>query len=665
MSALAANDVKELIRTRTDIVQLIGESLTLQPERGGRLFKGLCPFHDDHNPSMQVNPERQTYKCWSCGEGGDCYSFVMKYEGVGFREALEFLARRAAVELPQYCGPRDDGEPSKTSMYEVLAWAEAEFQRFLQQAAVAERAREYLRSRHFTAETIADCRLGYHPDQWQWLLDRARGKFSPQQLEAVRLVKEKEHGAGYQDYFVDRVLFPIHDERGRCVAFGGRILPDSRQQNVGKYFNSSESPVFHKSRVIYGLHRARDAIRRTETAVVMEGYVDCVKAHQAGVLNAVATLGTALTETHVTALKRLARRVVLVYDGDAAGQLNSVRAVEKFLAQDVDIRILTLPDELDPDEFLDAHGARALEHLIGQAPEAWEYRYRNCVNTIGVDSSASRLRVLEDMLTLLTVCPGMGGSVKENLLVSQLAERLGIAEADARRRLRDLRGQAGKSRASRTVRAGESGVAGEFGPAGESAGTDATAQRQSDVETLQRHPTKDDLLECELLEALFTDPHTIEVVRQEVGIEDIRHPAVRELLAVCFDIWDHGEPPELGRVLSAVECPHLKSLAVWLDEEAAAHGVAEKLAGEVVTSSPEGVSSATAGFLQQAICGIQQRRRRDSHESQKGRLAERPDAMTSLDADARELLKQSASYHAQRAQEKIAILRENAGVSTR
>jgi DNA primase len=648
---LAATELKELVRSRTDIVQLIGESLTLQPERGGRLFKGLCPFHDDHNPSLQVNPERQTYKCWSCNEGGDCFSFVMKYEGVGFREALESLARRAGVELPQYSGPREESGPSKSSLLEVLAWAEAEFQRFFQQAAAAQRARDYLRERRFTAETLAGCRVGYHPDQWDWLIERAKGKYSAEQLSAVRLVKAREHGAGYQDYFVDRVLFPIHDERGRCVAFGGRLLPDSKQQNAGKYFNSSESPVFHKSRLIYGLDRAREAIRKTGTAVVMEGYVDCIKAHQAGVVNAVATLGTALTETHVTALKRLAQRVVLVYDGDVAGQNAAVRAIEKFLAQDVDIRILSLPDELDPDEFLDAHGVDAFESLVRQAPEAWEFQYRHCVRTSGVDSSASRLRVLDEMLALLTVSPGTAGSVKESLLVSQLADRLGIAETDARRRLRELRGV--RSRTSGSATAADRKLS-----ANDLSETGLDAELRAAVDSLQQRANRDDLLECELLEALFTDPRTIQLVRQDVGVEDIRNCAVRELLTVCFDLWDHGEFPELGRVLTEVESPHLKRLAVWLDEEATARGMAEKLAGaaeSLVQDAPSRGSSGStkSGLLQQVLDGMKWRRQQVSHETAQGRLAERLDAMSSLDAETRELLQQSANYHQQRAAQKL------------
>jgi len=635
VSGLTAADIKELVRSRTDIVQLIGESLTLHPERGGRSFKGLCPFHPDHNPSLTVNPERQTYKCWSCGEGGDCFSFVMKYEGVGFREALEQLARRAGVELPRLAAPRAEGSISKQQLFDALAWAEQECHRFLLQGAAAQQAREYLRSRHVREDTIVRFRLGYHPDDWNWLLERGRGKFAVDVLQAAGLVESRDGGVGYRDkfLFVDRVLFPIRDERGRCVAFGGRMLPDAKLQKAGKYLNSDDGPVFHKSRLLYGLDQARDGIRHTGTAVVMEGYVDCIKAHQAGVVNAVATLGTALTETQVALLKRFAQRVVLVYDGDRAGQSAAARAIEKFLAQDVDIRILTLPDELDPDEFLETHGVLELERLIDTAPEAWEFQYRQSVGTHGVGTIAGRLRVLEDMLKLLTVAAGLAGSVKENLLLSQLSDRLRIGEADVRRRLRELRAQTGASAANRKV------AAGEF------RGGEGDAARQAAVVSLQQHPTKDDLLECELVQALFTAPSMIGVVRQVIGLDDLRNALLRELVAVCFDLADQGEAPALERVLAAVECPHLKRLAVWLDEDAAQRRLAEKL-----TNAP---SVGGAGLLQEILERLSWRRLEESHETRKGRLAGKPEMPKSLDADMRELLKQAASYHRQRAARKL------------
>ena len=640
MSGLPS-DIKELVRSRTDLIALVGESVALHSQRGGRIFKALCPFHDDHNPSMEVNPERQTYRCWVCNKGGDCFSWVMEYEGVGFREALVSLANRAGVEIPKFQGHHDDGPTvnDKASLYEVMAWAEAEFHRFLLQGAQAERAREYLRSRRFSKDTIEQYRLGYHPDSWEWIQERARGRFSPDQLEAARLIKARDDGRGHYDLFVDRVLFPIQDERGRCVALGGRQLPDSKYNSGGKYFNSPESTVFQKSKLIFGLKEARDAIRKTGTVVVMEGYVDCIKAHQAGVLNAVATLGTALTEQHVAFLKRLAERVVLVYDGDDAGKNAALKAVEKFLAQDVDLRVLTLPENLDPDEFLDAHGTEAFESLISRAEEAWDVRYRHCVAHLGTGTVTARLKVLDEMLGLLANSPGLNGSMKENVLVAQLAQRLALGEADVRRHLRELRGRIGSTGVMRKVTAGDSTESPEL------------AARRKAVVSVQQRPSMDDLLECEFLQLLFTAPPMIGWVRQEIGVDDLQNTALRELLSVCFDLADQGECPEFSRVLAQLECPHLKSLAVWIDGRASTHDIAGKIAQDaaMIAQFPEG-TTAPQGSARFVVDRLKWRRQQAAHASVQGALAQQIGQQAKLDPEQIELIKRASAFHQQRTQ---------------
>lgn len=642
MSLLPEIDVKELVRSKTDIVALIGESLALQPRHGGRLFVGLCPFHDDHNPSFNVNPERQTYRCWVCQEGGDCFSYVMKYDNLGFREALEMLAQRAGVDLPKQGGSDPKVANEKATSYEVLAWAEQEFHRFLNQGHEAQRARDYLKSRHFRDETIRDYKLGYAAEGWDWLLQRARNRFTPDQLAKAGLAKPQEPPrTGYRDAYVDRVMFPIHDERGRVISFGGRILPDSRITNTGKYINGTDTPVFHKSQVIFGLDKARDAIRRTGTAVVTEGYVDCIKAHQAGVLNAVGTLGTALTETHVTLLKRSARRVVLVYDGDVAGKDAAVRAVEKFLAQDVDLRILTLPDELDPDEFLDAHGVEEFERLIEQAPEAWEFQVRHSLQEFG-SSVDGRLQALEELLTLLTIVPGMSGSVRESLLLSRISQRLGVQEEQARRRLRELRTDP-TAGARRKV------------PAVGAATADHQTSRREAIVSLQQRPRKDDQLETEILQVLFTAPHTIERVRQEVGTDDFQNEAARELLATCFDVWEHGNLPEFNHVLSALECPLLKSLVVWIDEQAVARNLADQLAQDVAARNRETPSTGESlGLLEQLLSDLKWRREVQRQQELRGQVAEQLQGSSGLSPELRDLLERQSSFHQQRMAKKVA-----------
>ncbi len=634
---MTPEEFKELVRSRTDIVQLIGETIALQPQQGGRVFKGLCPFHEDHNPSFTVNPERQTYKCWVCSEGGDCYSFVMKQDAMAFPEALAFLAKRAHLEMPrsQRRGPTE--APEKPKLYDVLAWAQEEFHNCLLTSSLAERARQYLKSRGFVQSTISRCKFGYSPDDREWLMNRARGKFDADLLFRARLITERTNGSGYKDKFVDRVLFPIHDERGHTVAFGGRILPDNPWKDAPKYLNSDESPVFHKSRLVFGLTWAREAIKKTQTVLVMEGYTDCIKAQQAGLLNVVATLGTALTESHVTLLKRLARTVVLVYDGDKAGKDATERAIFKFLAQDVDLRVLTLPEGLDPDEFLTEHGVAAMERLVETAPDVGEYELRLLISRYGVDTVEARRRVLDGMLELLVMSPGIMGTDKEKLLISWLPLRLRLPEEDVRKRLSELRSQK-KNPASRPSERKVSAI--------ESTGEAERNVRRRSILSLQQTQSKDDQLESELLQLLFTSPDMIDVVRCEIGTDDFKNEVLRDLLTVCFDLADEGWPPSFDRVLSHWECPDMKGLIVWLDEQARERDLAKRLAQDAAAA---GGTDQPEGLVRQVLDKLKWRRTRDLHQASQTSLIERPQETQKLTDETRELLLKAAQFHRQRA----------------
>jgi DNA primase len=422
----------------------VGESISLKPLRGGSDYVGLCPFHDDHNPSFHVYPDRQSYRCWVCDEMGDCFTFVMKLDGSGFREALEMLATRAGLEMPKNHGSaragsgREEGL-EKGDLYKVLAWAENEFHRCLLSSASAAKARDYLQERGFTQETIRQFKLGYHPNDWEWLQGRAKGSFTPAQLLAARLVKQRDRDNGYYDDFVDRVMFPIRDIRARTVAFGGRILPGDDRANAPKYSNSAESKLFTKSDVLYGFDAARDAIRRSETAVVVEGYTDCIIAHQHGIRNVVGTLGTALTETHVGSLKRLARRVVQCFDGDEAGRKAVDRSLVKFVAQDVELRILTLPGGADPAEFLAERGPEEFQRLIDGATELWEHKLKLTFDRFGFDSPKAREDIVSEMLGLLAQSPRLAGTQREHLLLNRLSQRVGLPEQVVRQHLGEAR----------------------------------------------------------------------------------------------------------------------------------------------------------------------------------------------------------------------------------
>lgn len=623
------SDFKELVRSRTDLVELIGESVALEPERGGRGFKGLCPFHDDHNPSLTVSPERQSYKCWSCGEGGDCYSFVMKTQALEFPAAVRLLAELAGIEIPrEHTGGNGQGGDRKKRLLTIMEWAENEFHRFLLDARAGGRARDYLAGRGFSAEMISTFRLGFHPNDWNWLLGRTGGRFQAAEMVAAGLMGERPDGSGYYDNFTDRVLFPIRDPQGRAVAFGGRILPDCDRADAAKYWNGPDTQLFSKSSLLYGFDVAREAIRRSKTAVVVEGYTDCITLHQHGLGNVVATLGTALTDLHVSLLKRFARKVVLLYDGDEAGQRAAERALAMFLAQKVDLRILTLPPGIDPTDYIASHGADALREQVENAVEAWDHKLQLSIKQNGLDSIDGRDRVLSEMLELMSVVPQLTGDAREDILLHRLAREVGASE----QKVRQMRRQATAKKSRR----------GQHMP---------EFQEPADLDTnagpLTELQNNHERQEFELLEIIFSVPETIETIRREVDLADFTQQHLRTLLQVCFDLGEQGVEPSYERVTSALEDMNLKRLALWIDEEARNKGVAKKLETDEALAA-----GGRPHFLAGTIHNLKWRREEASHEQTKGQMTQLPPMGDGLDEDAKALLRRQTEFHQQRATKK-------------
>jgi DNA primase len=375
-------DAKEQIRQAVDIVDLVGSYMALR--RQGRNFVGLCPWHDDSRPSFQVNPERQSFKCWVCDVGGDVFSFIMRAEGLEFREAFEMLADRAGIELRTSAKQGEQASQfDRRNLLAALAWAEREFHEFLLKSPAAEIAREYLFDRGISDESIRRFHLGFTPDSWQWLLDKAKStNFSPAVLERVGLILKSEKSGSYYDRFRGRLLFSIRDARSRCIAFGGRILPGVTQSNPdrteAKYINSPETPLFSKSTELYALDMAREAIAKEQGLVVMEGYTDVIMAHQHGITNAVAVLGTALGEKHIPLVRRFTDSVTLVLDGDEAGQRRTMQILDDllalFVAHEIDLRILTLPGGADPCDVISSQGSEAFRERLTKSLDALDHK---------------------------------------------------------------------------------------------------------------------------------------------------------------------------------------------------------------------------------------------------------------------------------------------------
>jgi DNA primase len=571
-----AQDAKDQVRQAIDIVDLVGSYVQLR--RQGRNYVGICPWHDDSRPSLQVNPERQSFKCWVCDYGGDVFSFVMRSENLEFREALELLAERAGINLtppPTYTTssepdgppPRPDASTEKRVLYRVAAWAEAEFHRCLVESPEAELGRVYLAERGLTPETINRFKLGFAPNRWDWILERARGaEWSPALLERVGLLRRKELGGGFYDWFRGRVMFSIRDSRSRPVAFGGRVLPQLADERSAKYINSPETPLFSKSRELYALDVARENFKSAGGVIVMEGYTDALMAHQHGINNAVAVLGTALGERHLQLLRRYTESITLVLDGDAAGQRRTNEILDALLAlfekNQIDLRILILPGGVDPCDFIATHGSDQFRQLLATAVDALEHKFKVVTNGLDTLTDTHRASQAAEQLlaTLAQLRPaGSGASsttlLREEQMLSRIARRFHLPEEKLRSRLNSLRREA-SARPRSSQRA------------------DDDSQRQTTSQPVRQA----DLLAWErgILELIILDPTLLPRVAVGVEPQDFTSPAARRIYLACSRISEETPDGDFGRLLAEFDEPEMKSLLVQLDESCALKASADR-----------------------------------------------------------------------------------------
>ena len=557
MSFGASYDTKQRVKEAIDIVELVGDYIPLR--RQGRGYRGLCPWHDDTRPSLQVNPDRQSFKCWVCDIGGDVFSFMMKTEGVTFPEALAMLADRAGIRLAPT--PSGSSAPEvadeRRSLYRVLAWAEREYHQFLTHAPAAQSVRRYVAERRISDQSVARFRLGFAPDRWDWLIEKANSSgVDPKLLERTGLVARRQQGSGCYDRFKGRLLFSIRDAQGRPVGFGGRSLPGIDSASPAKYINSPETPLFSKSKLLYGLDVARDAMRSSRTAVVVEGYTDCIMAHQHGVANVVAVLGTALGEQHIRLLRRYADRIILVLDGDEAGKRRAGEILELFVAAQMDLRVLTLPENVDPCDLLLERGGEAFREQLQGAADALEHKIRLATEGLDVDDTHAAHQALEDILNTISKAPRLGSQtaaaarIKEDQILHRLARRFGVSEERLRARLSELRN---RSRSRGQARA-----------EGPSASTPGEAEAPP---VPQR--------ERELLELVILEPGSLAAVRETVDPSDLEHPWTGRVFRRCCELSDAGETVGFGRLLLEFDEPELKDLLVDLDEKSRMEGKPE------------------------------------------------------------------------------------------
>jgi len=409
---------------RVDIVDLVDAYVPLK--KAGANYAACCPFHNEKSPSFTVSPTKQFYHCFGCGAHGTAIGFVMEYQGVGFIDAVKELASRAGMQVPESEGRSvKDEKPGQTrTLIDIMARAA---QYYKDQLKVSPRAVEYCKKRGLSGEIAGRFGMGYAPDGWQ-NLQAVFPDYNAEELKLAGLVIENEAGRRY-DRFRDRLMIPIINPKGDIIAFGGRII----DQGEPKYLNSPETPLFEKGRELFGLPQARQALRETDTAIVTEGYMDVIALAQNGVGNAVATLGTATTATHVNKLLRQVDRVVFCFDGDNAGRKAAWRALEnslEALADNKRLGFVFLPQDEDPDSYIRTHGKAEFDRLVLQAMPLSDFLLRELAQRCDLTSSEGKAQLIYEAKPLLLKLPT---PLLRLQLVKRLAEASGFAQSEVER----------------------------------------------------------------------------------------------------------------------------------------------------------------------------------------------------------------------------------------
>lgn len=625
-------DLKERVRSSVDIADVIGATLELQPQ--GRNLVARCPWHNDRRPSMTVNQERQTWKCWPCDIGGDVFSFVMKRDGTDFPTAIRTLAELAGIPIEEYTRGKktQPGSPEdKATLLSAIKIASDSYFEYLQSNdSDAQIARDYLESRGINDESRKHFRIGFSPDSWSYAVDLLkRHQFSGEVAHACGVASPKRSGDGYVDMFRGRLMFPIQDLQGRPIALGGRVIPAIAERHGdragGKYINGRETMLFRKSQQLYGLDLARDAIRRSGEVMVMEGYTDVVASKQAGIETAVAVLGTALGEQHVKILRRFAERVVLVLDGDTAGQNRADEVLELFISADVDLRVMTLPDGSDPADFVAAHGRQAFEQSAAEAPDALDHKLGRL--TKGVDFERDTHAIASAVDKMLKIVAKAPDGLRVDQLLNRMSKRFEFKVERLEQRLEVLR-QGTQRTPFKTPPRAISNTTKRFSPNSVGANSDPNAALQEladdtgdgsshrtttsahqttpNATANQNQPTLVHLkpmmgLERELFETLIENPDLANMAVEAIEIQWLEGMAAKMLLTAYQDLEMDGHCLDADSILLLVENEALKNQIVTLQER-----VAER-AGKLPESADDRYAAIVTRFRERELSDEQDR----------------------------------------------------------
>ncbi len=514
MASFIPENIIEEILGRVDIVELISSYFPVK--KVGRNFKATCPFHKEKTPSFIISQDKQIFHCFGCGEGGNVIHFLMKYERLEFPEAVRSLAKRAGITVPE----EKKETRSSLGLFKINELAMQFYQKIFLSSEQGQVARQYINKRNLSDETISGFGLGFAPNNGTALVDFLRQKgIDFEEAKRSGLIMRRQGREGYFDFFRGRLVYPIFDIRGRVMGFGGRVLDSS----LPKYINTPETSVYKKGEILYGLNLSRDAIREKKFVIIVEGYMDLISLFQAGFNNVVATSGTALTIEQARLIKRFSPSVVVVYDGDKAGELASLRGLEILLEAGLDVKLITLPIGFDPDKFIHTKGRDEFNNVLNKAENLFEYKLNILSRNFNIDNLDGKLEVIKEMLPTLARIENM---VLRSEFVKQLASRLKVAEESVWLEFKKI------SHGPR-IRIG------------------ITKKEETKAPVLLCNTVRE--AETMLLKLMLEEKSFIKKVKKTLSENDFLSPQVRKVVNLLYTFDNEGKAFEPSRIVNSME----------------------------------------------------------------------------------------------------------------
>jgi DNA primase len=519
MAGLIDDNIINEILSRVNIVEVISEYIPMK--KSGRNFKTNCPFHHEKTASFMVSVDKQIYHCFGCGAGGNVFNFLMQYERLQFPEAVELLAKKTGVALPERSQSQQRTTGVSTELYRINEMA-AEFYHANLNGAAGHAARDYLVKRGITKETAELFRLGLASDKWDGLLNHLKGKsIDVSLIEKAGLILARDDG-GYYDRFRNRVIFTISDVKSQVLGFGARVLDDS----LPKYINSPESPVYTKGKHLFGLDLAKEAVRTEDCIVVVEGNLDCIIPYQAGLHNITASLGTALTSDQVRLIKRYTHNAVIMYDGDKAGEMATLRSLDIFIEEGMNVRVVALPQGFDPDTFVRKNGIDQLKNMITEAQNLFDYKMKVLKSRFDIHQTEGKAKISAEMLPTINK---FTNAILKSEYFKRLALELNVSEEALMKEVGKITGQ-GNSR-------------------------NVDQRPAADIPLQAANPTEKLLVKFMLEEARI-----VSQVKEKLEPGDFQDAQFSRIVALMFDFVTRGENLTPNALINHLEDTNLSQL---------------------------------------------------------------------------------------------------------